>query len=201
MALCTFQKNQAWFFEDNLLKTRSSGTICLTSSSTAAALASCISLTDNQQWYLDVFGSLRYPDVKYAALRNSVCGAGFMAELVVRRIEICAMACLSNSECGYFAFRNAGQRRDGKPLNCEIYFGSSGCPATTSVPQYNAFQLDRAVLMTLTTTTTTVKPVSPDKLRDCSGFNSGGKLTKGEETKEFIIFNNEKGIPVCKKTK
>ena len=53
----------------------------------------------------------------------------------------------------------------------------------------------------VTTTTTTVKPISPDKLRDCSGFNSGGKLTKGEETKEFTIFNNEKGIPVCKKPK
>jgi hypothetical protein len=53
----------------------------------------------------------------------------------------------------------------------------------------------------VTTTTSTVKPVSPDKLRDCSGFNSGGKLTKGEETKEFIIFNNEKGTPVCKKPK
>lgn len=53
----------------------------------------------------------------------------------------------------------------------------------------------------VTTTTTTVKPISPDKLRDCSGFNSGGKLTKGEETDEFTIFNNEKGIPVCKKPK
>jgi hypothetical protein len=53
----------------------------------------------------------------------------------------------------------------------------------------------------VTTTTTTVKPISPDKLRDCSGFNSGGKLVKGEETKEFTIFNNEKGIPVCKKPK
>jgi len=53
----------------------------------------------------------------------------------------------------------------------------------------------------VTTTTTTVKPVSPDKLRDCAGFNSGGKLTKGEDTKEYTIFNNEKGIPVCKKPK
>ena len=53
----------------------------------------------------------------------------------------------------------------------------------------------------VTTTTTTVKPISPDKLRDCAGFNSGGKLVKGEETKEFTIFNNEKGIPVCKKPK
>jgi hypothetical protein len=53
----------------------------------------------------------------------------------------------------------------------------------------------------VTTTTTTVKPISPDKLRDCAGFNSGGKLTKGEETDEFTIFNNEKGIPVCKKPK
>ena len=51
------------------------------------------------------------------------------------------------------------------------------------------------------TTTTTVKPISPDKLRDCAGYNSGGKLTKGEETNEFTIFNNEKGIPVCKKPK
>jgi len=57
------------------------------------------------------------------------------------------------------------------------------------------------VTSAVTTTTTTVKPISPDKLRDCSGFNSGGKLVKGEETKEFTIFNNEKGIPVCKKPK
>jgi hypothetical protein len=53
----------------------------------------------------------------------------------------------------------------------------------------------------VTTTTTTVKPVNPNNLRDCSGFKSGGKLTKGSETKEFIIFNNEKGIAVCKKPK
>jgi len=51
------------------------------------------------------------------------------------------------------------------------------------------------------TTTTTVKPVNSNNLRDCAGFNSGGKLTKGEETKEFTFFNNEKGIPVCKKPK
>lgn len=53
----------------------------------------------------------------------------------------------------------------------------------------------------ITTTTTTGKPISPDKLRDCAGYNSGGKLTKGDETKEFIIFNNEKGMSVCKKPK
>ena len=45
-----------------------------------------------------------------------------------------------------------------------------------------------------------------DKLRDCSSYNSTGtkstnKLTKGEETNEFIIFNGSDGKPACKKPK
>lgn len=54
---------------------------------------------------------------------------------------------------------------------------------------------------TTTQTTTVPQKVDPDKLRDCAGFKSGGKLTKGEEKGDYIIFNNEKGIPVCKKPK
>ncbi|MFN9961038.1 MAG: hypothetical protein ACK55I_48785, partial [bacterium] len=54
----------------------------------------------------------------------------------------------------------------------------------------------------VTTQTTTVpQNVDVDKLRDCAGYKSGGKLTKGEEKKGFTIFNNEKGIAVCKKPK
>lgn len=54
----------------------------------------------------------------------------------------------------------------------------------------------------VTTQTTTVpQKVDIDKLRDCSGYKSGGKLTKGEEKDGFTIFNNEKGIAVCKKPK
>lgn len=54
----------------------------------------------------------------------------------------------------------------------------------------------------VTTQTTTVpQKVDIDKLRDCAGYNSGGKLTKGEEKDGFTIFNNEKGIAVCKKPK
>ena len=68
----------------------------------------------------------------------------------------------------------------------------------TAVPTSGVTSGDTSAV---TTTTSTVKPVSPDKLRDCAGFNSGGKLVKGEETKEFTIFNNDKGIPVCKKPK
>lgn len=52
----------------------------------------------------------------------------------------------------------------------------------------------------VTTQTTTVpQKVDVDKLRDCAGYKSGGKLTKGEEKDGFTIFNNEKGISVCKK--
>ena len=52
----------------------------------------------------------------------------------------------------------------------------------------------------VTTQTTTVpQNVDVDKLRDCAGYKSGGKLTKGEEKDGFTIFNNEKGISVCKK--
>ena len=54
---------------------------------------------------------------------------------------------------------------------------------------------------TTTQTTTVPQKVDPDKLRDCAGFKSGGKLTKGEEKGDYIIFNNEKGVPVCKKPK
>ena len=52
----------------------------------------------------------------------------------------------------------------------------------------------------VTTQTTTVpQKVDIDKLRDCAGYKSSGKLTKGEEKNGFTIFNNEKGISVCKK--
>lgn len=54
----------------------------------------------------------------------------------------------------------------------------------------------------VTTQTTTVpQKVDVEKLRDCAGYKSGGKLTKGEEKDGFTIFNNEKGIAVCKKPK
>ena len=54
---------------------------------------------------------------------------------------------------------------------------------------------------TTTQTTTVPQKVDIDKLRDCAGYKTGGKLTKGEEKDEFTIFNNEKGIAVCKKPK
>lgn len=38
-------------------------------------------------------------------------------------------------------------------------------------------------------------------LRDCSGYKSGGKLVKGQEVDDFIIFNLSNGKPVCKKPK
>ena len=55
-------------------------------------------------------------------------------------------------------------------------------------------------------TTTKIKQNDLDKLRDCSSYNSTGtkstnKLTKGEETNEFIIFNGSDGKPACKKPK
>ena len=54
----------------------------------------------------------------------------------------------------------------------------------------------------ITTQTTTIpQKVDVEKLRDCAGYKSGGKLTKGEEKDGFTIFNNEKGIAVCKKPK
>ena len=59
-----------------------------------------------------------------------------------------------------------------------------------------------------TTGTTTTKISEKDlvKLRDCADYNSTGsksnnKLTKGEETKEFVIFNGSDGKPACKKPK
>jgi hypothetical protein len=54
--------------------------------------------------------------------------------------------------------------------------------------------------------TTKIKQKDLDKLRDCADYNSTGaksnnKLTKGEETKEFVIFNGSDGKPACKKPK
>ena len=51
---------------------------------------------------------------------------------------------------------------------------------------------------------TKIKQKDLDKLRDCADYNSTGakatnKLTKGEETNEFIIFNGSDGKPACKK--
>lgn len=59
---------------------------------------------------------------------------------------------------------------------------------------------------TTPTTETKIKQTDLDKLRDCADYNSTGtkstnKLTKGEETKEFIVFNGSDGKPACKKPK
>lgn len=40
-----------------------------------------------------------------------------------------------------------------------------------------------------------------EKMRDCSSYKSGGKLTKGEEIGDFIIFNGSDSKPACKKPK
>ena len=50
-------------------------------------------------------------------------------------------------------------------------------------------------------TTTKIKQNDLDKLRDCSNFKSSGKLTKGEEIGNFIIFNGPDSRPACKKPK
>jgi hypothetical protein len=57
-----------------------------------------------------------------------------------------------------------------------------------------------------TSETSKLKQKDIDKLRDCSQYNSTGskstnKLTKGEEVKDFIIFNGSDGKPACKKPK
>ena len=66
-----------------------------------------------------------------------------------------------------------------------------------------------------TTPTTTTTPNTPSptptpkkitekelkNLRDCSGYKSGGKLTKGQEVDDYIIFNSPNGKPACKKPK
>ena len=54
----------------------------------------------------------------------------------------------------------------------------------------------------VTTQTTTVpQKVDIEKLRDCASYKSGGKLTKGEEIGDFIIFNGPDSKPACKKPK
>ena len=51
--------------------------------------------------------------------------------------------------------------------------------------------------------TTTKKITEKDvkDMRDCSSYKSGGKLTKGEEIGDFIIFNGPDSKPACKKPK
>lgn len=51
--------------------------------------------------------------------------------------------------------------------------------------------------------TTTKKITEKDvkNMRDCSSYKSGGKLTKGEEIGDFIIFNGPDSKPACKKPK
>lgn len=51
------------------------------------------------------------------------------------------------------------------------------------------------------TTTKKITEKEVEKMRDCSNFKSGGKLTKGEEIGDFIIFNGPDGKPSCKKPK
>ena len=54
---------------------------------------------------------------------------------------------------------------------------------------------------TTTQTTTIPQKIDLDGLKRCSGFKSDGKLIKGEEKGEFIIFNDDKGTPICKEPK
>jgi hypothetical protein len=51
------------------------------------------------------------------------------------------------------------------------------------------------------TTTKKITEKDVEKMRDCSNFKSGGKLIKGEEIGDFIIFNGPDGKPACKKPK
>jgi hypothetical protein len=59
---------------------------------------------------------------------------------------------------------------------------------------------------TPTSETSKLKQKDLDKLRDCADYNSTGskstnKLTKGEDTKDYTIFNGSDGKPACKKPK
>lgn len=51
------------------------------------------------------------------------------------------------------------------------------------------------------TTTKKMTEKEVEKMRDCSSYKSGGKLTKGEEIGDFIIFNGPDSKPACKKFK
>ena len=73
---------------------------------------------------------------------------------------------------------------------------TGGTPTTTPPPTTGG-----TPTTTGGTPTTKISQKELDKLRDCAGYKSGGKLTKGEEKDGFTIFNNEKSIPVCKKPK
>ena len=73
---------------------------------------------------------------------------------------------------------------------------TGGTPTTGSTPTTS----------TGSSETTKIKQKDLDKLRDCADYNSTGaksnnKLTKGEETKEYLIFNGSDGKPACKKPK
>ena len=50
-------------------------------------------------------------------------------------------------------------------------------------------------------TTKKITEKDVEKMRDCSNFKSGGKLTKGEEIGDFVIFNGPDSKPACKKPK
>jgi hypothetical protein len=51
------------------------------------------------------------------------------------------------------------------------------------------------------TTTKKITEKDVENMRDCSNFKSSGKLTKGEEIGDFIIFNGPDSKPACKKPK
>ena len=76
-------------------------------------------------------------------------------------------------------------------------------PADTTVPPppSGTTEVPSPPADVTTQTTTVPQKVDVEKLRDCAIYKSGGKLTKGEEKDGFTIFNNEKGIAVCKKPK
>jgi hypothetical protein len=78
--------------------------------------------------------------------------------------------------------------------------------ATTTPPTTGATTTPPPPATNTTPPPTKIKQKDLDKLRDCTDYNSTGtkatnKLTKGEETKEFVIFNGSDGKPACKKPK
>ena len=78
---------------------------------------------------------------------------------------------------------------------------TGGTPTTTPPPTTGG-----TPTTTGGTPTTKISQKELDKLRDCAQYNSTGskstnKLTKGEDTKDFIVFNGSDGKPACKKPK
>mmetsp|Transcript_36162 Transcript_36162/g.78222 ORF Transcript_36162/g.78222 Transcript_36162/m.78222 type:complete len:3042 (-) Transcript_36162:155-9280(-) len=145
LAKCNAETTQMFYWDENRLRVRSNPALCVAydTGSKNVGMATCKDDADSQMWYEDTNPPLKTPEVIYKLVHDGWCGSDEMFELTVKKIEGCAISCLAKSSCGYFAFRNNGDRKDKKSLNCALFQRSDKCPDDDTYFEYNSYSVTK----------------------------------------------------------